>query len=76
MSKILAATFIFPQYIGWLVALDKAGSVFLLDLPCTDEWHSFSIPSKMYTSLSADIVEQCSMHVLPSLAMFVTCVNF
>jgi len=61
---------------GWLVALDKAGMRVLLDLPCSGELHGFSMPTVMYTSLSASIIGQWNMHVVPSLGTFVTCVYF
>ena len=34
------------------------------------------MPTVMHTSLSAETIGQCSMYVVPNLAMFVTCVNY
>ena len=48
----------------------------LLDLPCSGEWHRFPMPTVMYTSLSADTIGQCGMHVVPNVTMFVICVNY
>ena len=37
---------------------DKVGLYILLDLPCSGEWHRFSMPTVMYTSFSADTIGQ------------------
>ena len=56
--------------------LDKASLCVLLDLPCSGELHRFFMPTVMYKPLSADTIGQCSMYVMPNLAMFMTYVNY
>ena len=69
------ATFTGRWLVGSLFALGKAGLRVLLDLPCSGEWLHLFLPTVMCTSLSAGIIEQCSMCVVHNLAMFVICVQ-
>ena len=48
----------------------------IMELPCSGEWHHFSVPTVMYALFSADTIRQRDMYVVPTSAMFVNCVNF
>ena len=70
-AVIVAETTTFYYFIQ--IALDKAGLCVLLDLPCSEEWHRFSMPTVMYTSISPDTIGQCSMYIVSNLAVCDMC---